>query len=119
MVSLIIEDDFAAAEGYDHGIIPGAVAREHWTIRPDDPLSAAGGAHWTVTPTRRDMALQTEAICAMLSDACSFHLLARLEADAGEALVREPENNWVVLASISAISCWATAATCCAAVRAR
>ncbi|GAA6174671.1 CocE/NonD family hydrolase [Sulfitobacter pacificus] len=80
VVSLIIEDDFGAVRDLDHGLISGSVAREHWSIHPDDPLSAKGTCHWTDCLTRDEIALRTEARCEMTSDATHFHLTARIEA---------------------------------------
>ncbi len=38
MYRSVIEDDFGKVKDADHGLIAGSVARERWTIHPDDPL---------------------------------------------------------------------------------
>jgi len=88
-VTLIIEDDFGLSENLDHGIIAGGVARERWTIHPDDPLSAHGVTHWTDEMIRGDIRLRTETHAEMWSDAARFHLKARLEAWENDELVYE------------------------------
>ncbi|MDE3238778.1 MAG: CocE/NonD family hydrolase [Paracoccaceae bacterium] len=80
IVSLVIEDDFGMAENLDHGLITGSVAREVWTIHPDDPLSARGVCHWTQEMIRDGVHLRTEARCEMWSDRNSFYLNAEMEA---------------------------------------
>ncbi|MGC1502771.1 MAG: CocE/NonD family hydrolase [Sulfitobacter sp.] len=80
VVSLIIEDDFGEVRDADHGLISGSIAREHWSIHPDDPLSAKGTCHWTDVLTRDDTTLRTEARCQMTSDASHFYLSAHIEA---------------------------------------
>ncbi|MDF1736022.1 MAG: CocE/NonD family hydrolase [Minwuia sp.] len=79
-VALVIEDDFGASRDSEHGLITGAVARERWTIRPDDPLSALGQTHWTQTLARDGWSIRTETFADMWSDATTFHLRGRIEA---------------------------------------
>ncbi len=86
-VSLIIEDDFGKVRDADHGLISGGIARERWTIHPDDPLCASGHCHWTKEMERDGTALRTEAFCQMTSDATHFHLTARIEAYENDELV--------------------------------
>jgi putative CocE/NonD family hydrolase len=86
-IHLILHDDFGKVEDADHGLIGGSIARERWTIHPDDPLSARGVCHWTDEMGRGDWAIRTETFCEMWSDATHFHLTARLEAYEGETLV--------------------------------
>ena len=88
-VRLVIEDDFGMVEDCDHGGISGSVAREVWTIRPDDPLSAQGRCHWTEETGRSDLRIRTETFCEMWSDATQFHLSARLEAYENDRLICE------------------------------
>jgi len=80
IVSLVIEDDFGKVRDLDHGLINGSVARERWSIHPDDPLSAQGHCHWTDELERDGTRLRTETRCAMWSDATHFYLRATLEA---------------------------------------
>lgn len=91
LVSLIIEDDFGMVRDADHGLITGSVAREHWSIHPDDPLSAHGRCHWTDEMQRDDIHLRTEATCEMWSDATTFHLSARMRAYENDQLVFEKD----------------------------
>ncbi|TGV75984.1 peptidase S15, partial [Mesorhizobium sp. M2D.F.Ca.ET.145.01.1.1] len=42
IVTLSIADDFGEVRDLDHGLVNGSIARETWTIHPDDPLSASG-----------------------------------------------------------------------------
>ncbi|MEM6311963.1 MAG: CocE/NonD family hydrolase, partial [Pseudomonadota bacterium] len=79
-VHLIIEDDFGKVRDLDHGLINGSIAREHWTIHPDDPLFASGHIHWTNEIERDEIHLRAEATCAMWSDSRDFHLSATLTA---------------------------------------
>ncbi|MFK7837872.1 MAG: CocE/NonD family hydrolase [Sulfitobacter sp.] len=88
-VHLVIEDDFGRIRDADHGLITSTIARERWTIHPDDPASARGECHWTDELTRDDIHLRTETTCAMTSDATHFHLTARLEAYENDTLVYE------------------------------
>ncbi|MFC6689081.1 CocE/NonD family hydrolase [Jhaorihella thermophila] len=86
-VRLVIEDDFGMVEDCDHGGISGSVARELWSIQPDDPLSARGRCHWTEETGRGDLRLRTETFCEMWSDATQFHMTARLEAYENDRLI--------------------------------
>ncbi|WP_375688504.1 CocE/NonD family hydrolase [Pseudooceanicola sp. LIPI14-2-Ac024] len=88
-VTLVIEDDFGEAENLDHGLCAGSVARERWSIHPDDPLSASGETHWTEVIERDGTRLRTETFARMTCDVASFHLSGRLEAWEGEELVYE------------------------------
>ncbi|MDF1722406.1 MAG: CocE/NonD family hydrolase [Minwuia sp.] len=78
--TLVIEDDFGAFRDTGHGLITGSVARERWTIQPDDPLSARGETHWTQTLARDGWSIRTETFADMWSDATTFHLRGRIEA---------------------------------------
>ncbi|MEX0364439.1 MAG: CocE/NonD family hydrolase [Ruegeria sp.] len=79
-VDLVIEDDFGLVRDSDHGLISGGIARERWSIHPDDPLSARGTCHWTKEMGRDGLHLRTEARCEMWSDRDRFHLRATLHA---------------------------------------
>lgn len=89
IVHLHIEDDFGKVRDAEHGLINGSVAREHWQIHPDDPLSAKGTCHWTDELERGDIKLRTEARCEMWSDHDTFYLTARIEAFENDHLVFE------------------------------
>lgn len=89
MVHLVIKDDFGKQRDSDHGLISGSIAREKWSIHPDDPLSARGSCHWTTELERDKILLRTETHCEMWSDTSHFHLLARLQAYENDVLVLE------------------------------
>ena len=89
IVTLVIEDDFGKVRDLDHGLINGSIARERWSIHPDDPLSARGECHWTDEIERDDIRLRTETRCAMWSDATQFYLHATVEAFEGDVPVFE------------------------------
>jgi putative CocE/NonD family hydrolase len=88
-VTLAITDDFGLRRDRDHGLIHGGTARERWTIRPDDPLSARGDCHWTEEMGRDDWRIRTETTSSMWSDCDKFHLEARIEAYENDTLVYE------------------------------
>ena len=88
-VDLVIEDDFGKVRDNDHGLIGGSIARERWSIHPDDPNSATGSCDWSDEIERGDIRLRTEATCKMTSDATHFHLTARLEAYENDKLIYE------------------------------
>lgn len=86
-IHLIIEDDFGKVRDADHGIVTGNIARERWSIHPDDPLSARGSCHWSDEIERGDIRLRTETRCEMWSDATEFHLSATLHAYENDKLI--------------------------------
>ncbi|WP_353644656.1 CocE/NonD family hydrolase [Mesorhizobium sp. WSM2239] len=88
-VSLNIVDDFGEKRDNDHGLVTGGIARETWTIDPDDPLSAHGQTHWTESLSRNEWSVRTETFTSMRSDAENFHLTGRIEAYEGAKLVFE------------------------------
>jgi hypothetical protein len=91
IVHLHIADDFGKVRDADHGLINGSIAREHWQIHPDDPLSARGTCHWTDELERGDIRLRTEARCEMWSDASTFYLSAQIEAYENDQLIYQRE----------------------------
>lgn len=86
-VSLVIEDDFGKVEDAEHGLISGTIARERWSIHPDDPLSAHGSCHWTSESGRGALLLRTETFSEMWADTSTFFLKARLEAYENDVLI--------------------------------
>ena len=80
IVHLHIVDDFGKVSDVEHGLINGSIAREHWQIHPNDPLSARGTCHWSDEVERDDIKLRTEARCEMWSDSNHFYLNAKIEA---------------------------------------
>lgn len=95
-VSLQIVDDFGHTRDLDHGLEVASVARETWSIHPDDPLSARGVTHWTEENRRGDWAVRTETYGEMWSDATTFYLKARLEAYEGDTLVFEKDESFEI-----------------------
>ncbi|RWB01111.1 CocE/NonD family hydrolase [Mesorhizobium sp.] len=89
MITLSIVDDFGEVRDLEHGLANGSIARETWTIHPDDPLSASGKTHWTQTLSRNGWSVRTETSAEVRSDAQSFMVNARIEAYEGEKLVFE------------------------------
>jgi putative CocE/NonD family hydrolase len=88
-VHLIVEDDFGKVEDADHGLITGSVARERWSIHPDDPLSARGVLHWSDEIERGNWKIRSETYSEMWSDEKTFFLKARTEAFEGDILIYE------------------------------
>lgn len=89
VISLSIVNDFGAVRDLEHDLVNGSIARETWTIHPDNPLSASGKTHWTQTLSRNGWSVRTETFAEMRSDAQSFTVSARIEAYEGEILVFE------------------------------
>lgn len=87
IVHLHILDDFGKVRDADHGLINGSIAREHWQIHPNDPLSAKGTCHWTDELERDGIQLRTEARCEMWSDKDTFYLNAKIEAFENDQLI--------------------------------
>ncbi|MDU8927495.1 CocE/NonD family hydrolase [Alisedimentitalea sp. MJ-SS2] len=90
-VHLIIEDDFGKRYDKGHGLVSGGMARERWSIHPDDPLSAKGETHWTEEVERDGICLRTETFAEMTSDLTHFHFSARLEAYENDIKVFDKE----------------------------
>lgn len=86
-VHLIICDDFGKVEDADHGLVNGSIARERWTIHPDNPISARGKCHWSDEMGRGGWMLRTETFSEMWSDETHFHLTARIEAYENDKLI--------------------------------
>jgi hypothetical protein len=88
---LEIVDDFGLVRDSAHGLEIGSVAREWWTIHPNDPLSAEGRTHWTEERNRGNWRTRTETFATMHSDADNFYIHAKLEAYENETLLFEKE----------------------------
>jgi predicted acyl esterase len=87
IVTLSITDDFGEVRDLEHDLVHGSIARETWTIHPDDPLSASGRTHWTQTLSRNEWSVRTETFAEMRSDAQNFVVNAKILAYEGEILV--------------------------------
>src|SRR5690606_34693302 len=92
-VTLAIVDDFGEVRDADHGLVSGGIARERWTIHPDDPLSAHGSTHCTSTLPRDGWSLRTDTDSSIRSDADSFHPPGRIVAYEVDTLVFERDFN--------------------------
>jgi hypothetical protein len=88
---LEIVDDFGLVRDNAHGLEIGSIAREWWTIHPNDPLSAEGRTHWTEERNRGNWRTRTETFATMHSDADNFYIHAKLEAYENETLLFEKE----------------------------
>jgi len=93
IVTTEIIDDFGKKIDQEHGLITGSVAREWWSIHPDDPLSARGRTHWTEEIGRGDWSIRTETYAEMWSDYENFYVKASIAAFHNEDLVFEKEFN--------------------------
>ena len=80
-------DDFGEYLDKSHGLATGSVARETYSIKPDDPLSARAETHWTQTLSRDDWSVRTEAFQSQSATRTHFIVTARLEAYDGNELV--------------------------------
>ena len=80
IVTLAIADDFGEARDLDHGLVHGSVARETWTIHPDDPVSAYGETHWEQTHSRDEWSVRIETFTEMISDRQTFYLKGQIRA---------------------------------------
>ena len=90
-VTVEITDDFGSVRDLTHDLEIGSIAREWWTIQPDDPLSANGRTHWTEERSRGEWKTRTETFATMSSDAENFYIHAKLEAYENEKLFFEKE----------------------------
>jgi putative CocE/NonD family hydrolase len=91
VTTLEIIDDFGAVEDQQHGMVSGSVAREWWSIHPNDPLSAHGKTHWTEERSRGNWVTRTEAFAEMTCDSENFYLTARMEAYENDTLIFEKD----------------------------
>ena len=73
-------DDFGEDEDMTHGLITGHIAREIYTIHPDDPTSATARMHWSQTLTRGEWNVRTEAVCDMRCDREYWYVEGEVEA---------------------------------------
>ncbi len=96
IVHLEIEDDFGRVQDVGHGLIIEAVAREKWSIHPDDPLSARAETHWSEIRERGDWSIRIESLATMTSTRTHFLITARMEAYDGEELIFEKSNAYEI-----------------------
>jgi hypothetical protein len=91
ITTIEVIDDFGSVRDCHHGLVSGSIAREWWSIHPEDPLSAEAKTHWSTENRRGKWSVRTETFAKMTSDKENFFLEARLEAYEGEKLVFEKE----------------------------
>ena len=84
---LSIVDDFGRSTIVEHGMTLWACGREHYSILPDDPLSARQECHWTEERARGDWKVRTETYSAMTASKTHWHVTGRLEAYENDALI--------------------------------
>ena len=82
-----IVDDFGEHRIQAHGLTTSEVARETYSIHPDDPLSARAEIYWTEMLYRGDWRVRTETRTKMWADRDYFFIRAKLEAFEGEHAV--------------------------------
>lgn len=82
-----IVDDAGEERDLATGLVRGQIAREYYSIDPDDPSSARMATHWTMTLARGAWSIRTESFASMTADATHFHLEAQLEAYEGDEQV--------------------------------
>jgi hypothetical protein len=87
VVTQYVERDSGKRRDIGHGLISGGVAREWWSIHPDDPQSARARTHWTQETERGDIRTRTETFAEMWSDDMHFHVKGRLEAYENDRLL--------------------------------
>ena len=86
-------EDFGKYEIEPHGLIAQGIRREHYSIMPDDPLSAKMEAHWTQAFERGQWSIRTEARTRLTANKTDWLIWGRLEAYEGETKVFEREWN--------------------------
>jgi uncharacterized protein len=86
-----IVDDFGEQELHPHGLVTGGAGREHYSIMPDDPLSAKMETHWTETRRRGDWNIRTETYGRLTATATHWIVWGKIEAYEGEEKVFEKE----------------------------
>ncbi|MFP6740969.1 MAG: CocE/NonD family hydrolase [Alphaproteobacteria bacterium] len=77
-------NDFGEQRITEHGLVGGEIARETFTIDPDDPLSARMETHWTETFGRGDWSLRIETRTTLTADLEAFFIQSEIEAFEGD-----------------------------------
>jgi len=80
IVTTAVVSDFGENEDTDHGLISGEKMQEHWSIHPDDPLTAEVHTSWEQTGGRENAMWKTEVTSSMHSDDTTFYFEAELTA---------------------------------------
>lgn len=82
-----IENDFGENRDLQHGLISGSRVTEHWSIHPDDPLSAISNIHWEQTGGRDQWCWKTEIIMQTRCDDNYLYVDAQLSAYNDDQLI--------------------------------
>ena len=80
VITNTITNDFGENEDTEHGLISGEKMQEHWSIHPNDPLSARVHANWEQTGGRENALWRTVVKSSMYSDETTFYFEAELTA---------------------------------------
>ncbi len=86
-----IENDFGEFKDLHHGLMNGSSVSEHWSIRPDDPLSATGEIHWVQTGGRDQWHWKTDVKLHVSCNATHFFVNAKLQAHNDGDLIFEKD----------------------------
>ena len=79
-------DDFGASRDLEHGLETGSHVAQHYSIRPDDPLSARHEARWRFEFRRGSWSVRIDSESVMTADAGAFHLARKVTAREGDAV---------------------------------
>ena len=80
-------DDFGASRDLEHGLETGSHVAQHYSIHPDDPLSARHEARWRYEFRRGDWSVRIDSESVMTADAGAFHLCREVIAREGDTIV--------------------------------
>ena len=79
-------DDFGASRDLEHGLETGSHVAQHYSIHPDDPLSARHEARWRFEFRRGDWSVRIDSNSVMTADAGAFHLCREVIAREGDTI---------------------------------
>ena len=71
----------------EHGLETGSHVAQHYSIHPDDPLSARHEARWRYEFRRGDWSVRIDSESVMTADAGAFHLCREVIAREGDTIV--------------------------------
>ena len=80
-------DDFGASRDLEHGLETGSHVAQHYSIHPDDPLSARHEARWRYEFRRGDWSVRIDSESVMTTDAERFYLAREVTASEGGTVV--------------------------------
>ena len=90
-VSLTITTDSGRSRDLRHGLVTDTLAKEVWSVHPDDQLSARADISWTQLYQRDEVEIQIDTGAAMTSDQNSFFLTGYIRAYEGSRQVFEKQ----------------------------